>query len=256
MKRIRGIAVLALLLIVGLTLAPSQALGRAKDVSDTTIKSIVDHRLNDKGLQRNNNIQVVVDDQIVELNGTVRSLAEKRRAESIARGAAGVAKVENNLIVAANRESEQEIANDVGRAIRRSPNFDIYDWVEGQVRDGVVTLKGQVREPWRKNEYGRLAEAVEGVSQVNNEIEVLPTSIYDDQIRVAATRAIYGDPRFTRYAFRSLRPIHIIVNQGRVTLKGAVASQMDKQLAEMAVRTRVLSFEVSNELVVDNEKQG
>ena len=116
-----------------------------------------------------------------------------------------------------------------------------------------MTLKGYVREPWRKKEYERLAEAVAGVSQVNNQIEVLPTSGYDDQIRIAAARAIYGDPRFVRYANRSLPPIHIVVNNGRVTLKGAVANQLEKQLAESLVRTEVLSFDVANELTVDSD---
>jgi osmotically-inducible protein OsmY len=104
-----------------------------------------------------------------------------------------------------------------------------------------------VREPWRKK------EAVAGVSQVNNQIEVLPNLSYDDDTRIAAARASYGDPRFVRYANRSLPPIHIIVNNGRVPLKGAVANQLEKQLAESLVRTEVLSFDVANELTVDSD---
>jgi hyperosmotically inducible protein len=92
------------------------------------------------------------------------------------------------------------------------------------------------------------------VVEVKNQIEVLPTSTFDDQTRVAAARAIYGDPRFVRYANRSLPPIHIIVNNGKVFLKGAVANPMEKQLAETLVRTEVLSFDVVNELTVDSQK--
>jgi hyperosmotically inducible protein len=163
--------------------------------------------------------------------------------------------VENKLTVEAGRESSQEIADDVTRAIRSHPFFDIFDWVEGTVQDGTVMLRGAVREPWRKQEYQRLAESVPGVTQVDNQIEVLPNSIYDDQIRVAAARAIYGDPRFVRYANRSLPPIHIIVKNGNVTLEGAVGSPLEKQLAETLVRTEVMSFQVVNNLRVDNQPE-
>lgn len=225
-------------------------------LSDTTIKSIVEYRLHETGLQRDNKVQVMVDDHVVTLSGVVRSMYEKRRAEQIARSAPDVSGVENKLKVEGGRESQQDIANDVTRSIRSHAFFDVFDWVEGDVRDGVVTLRGAVREPWRRKEYERLAESAAGVVEVRNEIEVLPNSSFDDQIRVAAARAIYGDARFVRYANRSLPPIHIIVNNGKVFLKGAVANQIDKQLAETLVRTEVLSFEVVNELTVDSQNAG
>lgn len=225
-------------------------------LSDTTIKSIVEYRLHETGLQRDNKVQVMVDDHVVTLSGVVQSMYEKRRAEQIARSAPDVSGVENKLKVEGGRESQQDIANDVTRSIRSHAFFDVFDWVEGDVRDGIVTLRGAVREPWRRKEYERLAESAPGVVEVKNEIEVLPNSSFDDQIRVAAAQAIYGDSRFVRYANRSLPPIHIIVNKGKVFLKGAVANQIDKQLAETLVRTQVLSFEVVNELTVDSQNAG
>jgi hyperosmotically inducible protein len=225
-------------------------------LSDTTIRSIVEYRLHETGMQRDNKVEVMVDDHVVTLSGTVRSAYEKRRAEQIARSAPDVSGVENKLKVEGGRESQQDIANDVTRSIRSHAFYDVFDWVEGDVKDGIVTLRGAVREPWRKKEYERLAESASGVIEVRNEIEVLPNSSFDDQIRVAAARAIYGDSRFVRYANRSLPPIHIIVNNGKVFLKGAVANPMEKQLAESLVRTEVLSFEVVNELKVESQNAG
>jgi hyperosmotically inducible protein len=132
--------------------------------------------------------------------------------------------------------------------------FDIFDWIEGEVRDGVVTLTGWVHQPWHKSEYESRAESVVGVKQVKNEIQVLPTSIYDDQLRIAAARLIYGYPGFEQYAIQPYPPIHIIVQNGRVILRGVVSSQVDRQLAEEIVRSRLLAFDVTNDLVVAGEK--
>lgn len=232
--------------------APAFAQEKHDRMTDATIKTIVEHKLEHAGLQRQN-ITVTVDDAIVTLRGKVRSLAEKKRAEKAARSADDVVRVENELVVEAAGRNDQEIARDITREIRSFAFFDIFDWVEGNVRNGVVTLKGAVREPWRKDDYARLAESVPGVKEVKNELRTLPLSPYDDQLRVAAARLLYGDPRFVRYANRSLPPIHIVVDNGRVTLKGAVATQLEKQLAESILRSGLLAFDVQNDLVVDTE---
>src|SRR5262249_22257554 len=91
---------------------------------------------------------------------------------------------------------------------------------------------------------------IESVSRVINQIEVLPVSPMDDQLRRAEYRAIYGFPSLERYAMGALQPIHIIVKGGHVTLEGVVDNEMDKQVA----RTRALSvptaFSVDDHLQV------
>jgi hyperosmotically inducible protein len=247
--------VLSIAVVLGAWVFPTAAQEAHKPLPDATIKTLVEHRLIEEGLQRDTNIQVSVEDQIVVLRGAVRSLVEKKQAERQANRVMDVMRVENHLVIQAPDRSDQQIADHLARAIRSFVFYDIFDWLGGQVNNGVVTLTGSVREPWRKADYERLAEGVRGVREVKNEIRVLPTSIYDDQIRVAAARSIYGHPAFRRYANRSLPPIHIVVDGGRVTLKGAVASNVERQLAESLVRTRVLTFEVINDLAVDTEMQ-
>ena len=118
-----------------------------KQLTDAMIKTIIEYRLIRENLQQNNNIQVQVEDHVVRLNGTVRNAAELRRAEKAARGVDDVDKVENQLRIAMATRADQQVADEVVKAIRRFAFFDIFDWVEGDVRNGVVTLRGAVREP-------------------------------------------------------------------------------------------------------------
>ena len=93
---------------------------------------------------------------------------------------------------------------------------------------------------------------VKGVSQVQNDLEVLPVSIYDDQLRLAIARAIYNDPFFVHYATTALPSIHIIVKNGNVTLEGVVNSSLDKAKAGNDARFAATYFSLTNKLHVGN----
>jgi hyperosmotically inducible protein len=147
--------------------------------------------------------------------------------------------------------TDDQLAERVAHAIRMYPRPEVFDWVEGTVHDGVVTLTGAVREPFHKDDYGKIVAGIPGVKQVRNELRVLPLSTFDDQIRLAAASTIYRDPMFTVYAIQANPPIHIIVENGKVTLKGVVATPMEKQIAETKVRTNVMAFDVTNDLQVE-----
>jgi hypothetical protein len=57
----------------------------------------------------------------------------------------------------------------------------------------------------------------------------------------------------TRYAVEPLKPIHILVENGHVTLTGMVASEFDKQIAGTRASTAGMSFgPIVNRLVVEN----
>jgi osmotically-inducible protein OsmY len=73
----------------------------------------------------------------------------------------------------------------------------------------------------------------------------------DDQIRIATYRAIYGNSVLSPYSLRAVPPIHIIVDQGHVTLEGVVAKPMEKQVAEMQAKSAPNVFSVTNNLQVE-----
>ena len=114
------------------------------------------------------------------------------------------------------------------------PYYGVFDNLAYRVSpDGTVTLMGQVVRPTLKSDAENVVKRIEGVERVDNQIKVLPTSPMDDQTRMAVYRAIYGNAELSMYAVRAVPPIHIIVENGHVTLEGVVARQMDKQIAEM-----------------------
>ena len=114
-----------------------------------------------------------------------------------------------------------------------------------------MTLSGSVREPWRKGEFEKRVMNIAGVSKIDNQIRVLPLSTYDDEIRLRVAKTIYGSLMFERYSLGANPSIHIIVENGRVVLKGVVANTMDRQVAESLARTKSLAFDVKNELQVE-----
>ncbi len=153
-----------------------------------------------------------------------------------------------------NRATSQ-LASDVRYELLTLPYYGVFDWLEAKVEpDATVILKGQVTNPSTKPAAAARVEALEGVKNVVDQIEVLPISPSDDMIRIAMYRAIfdYNDGLF-QYATRAVPPIHILVDRGHVTLKGTVAREMDKQIAYFAAQNVSGVFEVKNEIVVEED---
>jgi hyperosmotically inducible protein len=105
-----------------------------------------------------------------------------------------------------------------------------------------------------KSDAENVTKKVEGVDKVVNQIKVLPLSSMDDRIRMAEYRAIYGDPALsTRYGYRALPSIHIIVENGHVTLEGIVSNAGDKNLVGIRANGVPGVFSVTNNLVVESQ---
>lgn len=151
---------------------------------------------------------------------------------------------------------ESRIAKQVRRELIMLPYYGIFDDLAFRVDDTTVTLFGAVTRPTLKSDAENVVKRIEGVTSVVNKIEVLPLSPMDDQIRRAEYRAIYGDPSLgTRYGFRALPSIHIIVKNGHVTLEGVVANDFDKNLINTRANAVPNVFSVTNNLRVESSRE-
>lgn len=150
--------------------------------------------------------------------------------------------------------------------------YGVFDFVAFGLDRGKVTLTGYSYSGGLKSQATRAMKQISGVDQVDNHIEHLPASSFDDRIRWATFRRIYGDGMLSRYApggpmairdavylaqrFPGVQPygyypIHIIVKNGRTTLHGSVGSEMDKRIAGFRAREVEGTFSVDNQLVVE-----
>ena len=131
------------------------------------------------------------------------------------------------------------------------PYFSVFDNLGFTIEDSnTVVLSGQVLRPVLKSEAEAAMRRIEGISNVVDNIEVLPVSPFDDAIRLSAYRAIFSKTGFEKYADQALPPIRIIVKNGNVTLEGIVGSQMDRTVAETAARSVPGVFSVTDNLTI------
>ncbi len=152
---------------------------------------------------------------------------------------------------AANSENLQ-MFRAVQKQVLNYTHFTIFDSVNMQINDGVVTLTGWVTMPYKSSDIERRVSRVDGVTQVVNRIKELPVSQFDDSLRIRLARAIYGSPHFRGYGSMVNPPIHIIVEHGRVTLEGVVNNNVDRMIAR-SIASNFLAFDIKNELKTTQE---
>ena len=146
---------------------------------------------------------------------------------------------------------QDRLVREVRHELVMLPYYGVFDNLSYRVDGGTVTLMGQVTRPTLKSDAENVVKRIEGVDRVVNNIEVLPLSPNDDRVRLAVYRAIYGFPSLNRYALNAVPPIHIIVANGKVTLEGVVASQGDKDAANVQANGVPGVFSVTNNLRVE-----
>jgi hyperosmotically inducible protein len=235
--------VLRTALILAVAIAVPAAAQQHVPLTDQEIASLVEHRLSEQDIR---GVTVTVRNGEVTLSGTVRSLWAKEEAIEEARKAHDVRAVVSTLTIM-RPEDDRTVGEAIADRIRRYVFFSIFDDVDVEVAGGVATLMGSVTMPYKAQAIVKLASRVDGVQQVVDELDVLPLSDFDDQIRYAAALRIYNDPLFWNYAVQVNPPIHIVVRNGRVTLTGVVVSEVERRKAEVIAR------EIFGVLSVDNK---
>ena len=140
------------------------------------------------------------------------------------------------------------VEENVRKALVTMPYFSVFDDLSYKVDTGVVTLTGQVTQPYLKDYAEKAVKGVAGVTAVNDQIEVLPLSPFDDQIRVRTLRSLERTSSLYRYFMGTNPSIRIVVKNGHVTLDGIVGNSMDRQLAFMAANGVSGVFSVTNDL--------
>jgi hyperosmotically inducible protein len=198
-------------------------------------------------------VQVNFENGVATLTGTVGSLGAKEDALKAAHKVDDVNQIVDNINVRAEDVTPRQVLERARHEILTYPFYTIFDNLALEMRGDSLIVSGQVSEPYKKSDIGNFLSHIRGVGELQNDLEVLPTSIYDDQLRVAIARAIYNDSYFLRYGNQANPPIHIVVKNGNVTLEGVVNSQMDRVKAENDARFAATFFSLTNNLRLENK---
>ena len=164
----------------------------------------------------------------------------------------GAALLLSATLASAGERKDLQVFNDIASTVNRYTRFAVFDDVSASVKDGVVTLTGRVTMPYKRDDIEKRVWQVDGVRQLDDQIRVLPVSSFDAQLRSRIARSIYGNSSFWNYAAMPNPPIHIIVENSRVTLTGVVQSNVERMLAR-SLATQFGALSVTNNLRTDAE---
>ncbi len=200
----------------------------------------------------NSNIMRTVFGSVLVLACVLPAPAQKNNTQSVA------AQSNSGSTYSANAQTagvtEDRISREVRHELLMLPYYSVFDDLEYSVHDGTVTLKGYVVNPVNKSDAEAAVKHVPGVNNVVNDIEIAPPFPDDDRIRLEEYHKIYGTDGLYKYGTMAVPAIHIIVKAGRVTLKGVVDNQFDKQLIDTQANSVPGVFSVTDDLVIAANK--
>lgn len=200
-------------------------------------------------------VQVTVADGVATLSGKVDSVGVKMDAQSAAMKDEDVVRTVDNIQVDTDRVTSNQIIEQARRRLLTCYAYTVYDHVEFEVQGNTLIVLGEVTQPYKKEAIGYSVAHIKGVAAMDNNVRVLPLSSYDDDLRARVARAIYDDPHFSEYVDAGRLPIHIISNDGLVTLEGVVDSQVDRARAGEDARIVTTADIVTNNLrVADTDR--
>jgi hyperosmotically inducible protein len=238
-----------------LTGAPIANLAQS-GANDQQIEAEVTKVLDNKRFQ---NVKSEVHDSIVTLTGTVNLYSDKEDADKKTHHRKNVKGVQNMIMVAGPEVEDATLRDKLAEKLaydRVGYGTTAFNALTIGVQNGVVTLGGVAYGPTDKDSAVSLVANYPGVKDVIDDIEVAPVSPFDDRIRLAEARAIYGAPQLNRYAMDPAKPIRITVVNGNVTLSGVVDNQGDKDVANIRANGVPGVFKVVNNLQVAGPTRG
>jgi osmotically-inducible protein OsmY len=236
-------------ILVSVLALPVFAGERRGEANDQRIQQDVNKVLNDNNAWKD--VRARVDDGIVTLRGEVPLYRDKQKLEKKIAKRKGVAEVRDNVEIAGTTASDLQLQETLANKLRydRESFGSVFNSLTIGVDNGVATIGGTVRTPVDKESALGEVASTPGVRKVVDNIQVAPTSFYDDQLRLEIARAIYRRLP-PQYALDPQRPIRIVVVNGHVQLDGVVNSRVDRQIAEMQARSVPGVFSVTDNLAV------
>jgi len=227
----------------------AQKAGTGKN--DQQIQDDVTKLLNSKDKWKG--VTASTEDAIVTLNGSLKILMDKIDLGKKVDKVKNVNGVRNHIEISSSA-TDAELREKLSDKLRydRVGYGILFNNLTLDVQNGVATVGGQVHDYPSRDSALAVAETMPGVKDVVDNIEVLPTSIMDDDLRIRVARAIYGNSSLSRYGMDPQKPIRIVVDNGHVSLYGVVDSTFDKQIAVTQAKSVPNVFSVDYHLMVAN----
>jgi hyperosmotically inducible protein len=252
-KGLSGMVVLTVVLTASMISVPSVSMAAGTNPAAQTDSSAAGAVMSKLDKKQFKNVKAAVDSSgVATLSGSVDLYEYKMDADRRVHKVKGVNAVRNEIEVAGPTVSDQELQQKLGEKLTydRVGYGNLFNSITIGVHDGVVMLGGHARTDVDKDSAMALVAMYPGVKDVNNEIEVDPVSMMDDQTRMAVARAVYGASTLNRYAMDPAKPIRISVQNGHVELSGVVDSEADKDMANIKANQVPGVFSVKNDIQV------
>lgn len=245
----------ALVLVMGALTLPFAAAAATPARSDSATERIVRKQLSKN--ERFRNVSVQVANGVAQIDGSVALLVHKHDAEKQVKRVKNVQAVSNLIDVLPEKPiTDTALAEKLAKKLRydRAGYGIVFNTLGVDVRDGLATVTGNVRDYADRNSALAIVESTAGVRGLFDKIEVAPASGFDDDLRLRMASAIYGHPAMTKYAIDPQKPIRIVVERGRVELHGIVNNQLDKQIILAQAGSVPGAFAVEDRLLVLSEQ--
>jgi osmotically-inducible protein OsmY len=200
-------------------------------VPDTQISAEIQDHLYHANIFKHGQVQVRVEHGVATLSGMVDGLGVKEDAQNAVLKDEDVLRTVNDIHIKTDGITSNQIVAEARKTLLSCYAYTVYDYVDVEAYGSTLVILGEVTQPYKKVAIAYNVAHVKGVGDIEDRINVLPLSSYDDGIRMEIARAIYDDPHFSEYVDAGRLPIHIVVSDENITLEGVVDSQEDRARA-------------------------